>query len=202
MTRVVPIAVPLDRLAVAAYMSHAGTVLKHTGELDPDRPPQEQIPPFAELPKAERAGWIAAVQAVLVHGGRMFCMMDPSRLSILLGQILVDEVKKAYPIRQIGDEIRFPGTPDDTTWGMFGQITARILGAAKLTVPAVVTKGKLTLTITGGPGACVIIPDGCYRAMLACGFKEGEKITIAVMEPNWDRPIPDSMKEETRGEPN
>lgn len=212
MTRVVPIAVPVDRLAVAAYLSHTGTVLKNTGKLDPDRPAHEQITPFAEIPEVERAGWFAAVQAVLAQGGTLFCMTDPSKLAILLGQILVDEVKKTYPIRQIGGDIRLPGTPDDTTWQMFGQITARILGAAKLTIPAVVTKGELTVAITPTGDddvgqrvlqseAAVIIPRDCYRAMLACGFKEGEQITIAVMEPHWDRPISDSMKEETKGGP-
>lgn len=211
--RVVPVTVPMDRLAVGAYLSFAVTRLKASGELV-EGPPHEQVTPFGELPEGERAGWLAAVQSILQHGGTMIAMMNPAAIAVEVARAVVGEIQNQYKVRNIDPaEVRFPAKPTEDDWQMWGRVTARILEAAQLTIPAAVTKGELRLAIlpdakvdegevaTGLTEAVVAIPADLYRALLASGFDEGEVITIAIMDPHWDRKIPDGMTQSTEGGP-
>jgi hypothetical protein len=190
----------MDRLAVGAYLSHAVTLLKNAGKLKPDVHPVDQVTPFADLPDVEQASWIAAVQSVLSNGGAAFAMRNPADVAMDLGEIAVDEIVNQWPIRQMPGEIRFPSTADQDAMQMWARVTARVLGSAKITVPAAIAKGELLLTITKGPGGCVKLPDGLYKALLASGFKEGEAVTIAIMDPSWNRDVPESMLEKQGGD--
>ena len=214
---IVPVNIPLDRLAVAAYLSYAVTVLKATGKLDPDTPPERQVTPFAELPEETRAGWIAAAQGVVSNGGAAFAMKNPIEVAYELGAIAVDEIARQYPIRQVPSEIRFPSKADEAALKMWARVTARALGAARITVPAAIAKGQLkgilnprALTaeeqerygVDGIPSGAVLIPAGCFDALIASGFTDGERVTIAIMDPSWNRDLPDGILEPTEGEPN
>ena len=209
--RVVPIGIPVDALARAAYMSYAVTVLKNTDGLDPDRRPEDQVTPFVDLTEPEQGGWLAAAQGVLTNGGMTFVLKRPEELAIDLGMIVAEEILDTYPIRQADDgNIRFPAEPDATTWQMFGRIVARILGKAKLVVPAAVTTGELKATIGAvgkvpgdpiiGAIAAIEIPHDCYKALLDSGFNDGEMVQVGILDPLSGKCPPDAMLESTEGE--
>lgn len=209
--RVVPIGIPADALARAAYMSYAVTVLKNTDGLDPDKRPEEQVTAFVDLTEPEQGGWLAAAQGVLTNGGMIFVLKRPEELAIDLGMIVAEEILDTYPIRQAEDgNIRFPSEPDATTWQMFGRIVARLLGKAKLVVPAAVAKGELRRLIgpAGGDGqspllepvAAIQIPNDCYSALLDSGFKDGEIVQVGILDPMSGKQPPDAMLEPTEGE--
>lgn len=211
--RVVPIGIPVDALARAAYMSYAVTVLKNTDGLDPDRRPEDQVTPFVELTSPEQGGWLAAAQGVLTNGGMTFVLKRPEELAIDLGMITAEEMLNTYPIRQSDDgNIKFPAEPDAGTWTMFARIVARLLAKAKLTVPASVTKGELKATIGAvakvpgdpiiGAIAMIEIPHDCYKALLDSGFKEGEVVTVGILDPHSGKQPPEAMLEPTEGKAN
>ena len=211
--RVVPIGIPVDALARAAYMSYAVTVLKNTDGLDPDRRPEDQVTPFVELTEPEQGGWLAAAQGVLTNGGMTFVLEQPDKLAIDLGMITAEEMLNAYPIRQSDDgNIKFPAEPDAGTWQMFGRIVARLLAKAKLTVPAAVAKGELRRLIgpAGGDGqspllepvAAIQIPHDCYSALLDSGFKDGEIVQVGILDSHSGKQPPKAMLEPTEGKAN
>jgi len=210
--RIVPVGIPVDSLAVAAYMSYAVTKLKNDGDLEEEGRPEDQVPPFKDLPPAEQAGWLAAVQGVLSNGGMTFATRPPGQLAIDLGVMTVEEIAETYPIRQAEDgNVRLPSTPDATTWQMFGRITARFLGHAGLIVPAAMTQGILKETIgpTGdetegapiiGAVAVVEIPYECFRALTDAGFEDGETVSLGILNPMSAKDKPnDAMLEPTEG---
>lgn len=210
--RIVPVGIPVDSLAVAAYMSYAVTRLKNEGRLEDGTRPEDQVPKFKELTEAEKAGWLAAVQGVLSNGGMTFALRPPSELAIDLGVITVDEVVDAYPIRQAEDgNVRLPAKPDADTWQMFGRIVARFLGKAGLTVPAAVTQGVLKRMIGPADGDVkstileaivgVEIPRDCYNSLLESGFKDGEVVTVGILDPGSTNRPREAMLEPTKGEP-
>jgi len=209
--RVVPIGIPVDALARAAYMSYAVTKLKNEEGLDPEKRPEDQVTPFVDLPETEQGGWLAAAQGVLTNGGMTFVLKRPEELAIALGMIVAEEILATYPIRQAEDgNIRFPAEPDAGTWQMFGRIVARLLGKAKLVVPAAVAKGELRRLIgpAGGDGqsallepvAAIQIPHECYSALLDSGFKDGEIVQVGILDPMSGQQPPDAMLEPTEGE--
>lgn len=210
--RIVPVGIPVDALAIAAYMSYAVTRLKNEEGLDPEKRPEDQVPPFKDLSDAEKGGWLAAAQGVLSCGAMTFAVRSPDKLAIDLGVITAEEIVETYPIRQAEDgNIRFPSTPDAGTWQMFGRITAKILAKAQLTVPAVVTQGILKRLIGPADGdvkntileavVAVEIPRDCYNSLLEIGFKDGEVVTLGILDPSTQKSRPhDAMLEQTKGE--
>jgi len=166
---------------------------------------------FVELSEPEQGGWLAAAQGVLTNGGMTFVLKRPEELAIDLGMIVAEEILDTYPIRQAEDgNIRFPSEPDASTWQMFGRIVARLLGKAKLVVPAAVAKGELRRLIgpAGGDGqsallepvAAIQIPHECYTALLDSGFKDGEIVQVGILDPMSGKQPPAAMLEPTEGE--